>query len=100
LVRAHSPFEVAVYGPFSDHRSAAWAAGATATVAINAAADAAAVTVPRINDSLSRQFSCGHYRWFTMSSAAIWLNNIEAPIGLPPPGYVAPLTAAMVFPAA
>ena len=35
-----------------------------------------------------------------MCIAARWLNNNDAPIGLPPPGYVIPDTAAIVFPAA
>ena len=35
-----------------------------------------------------------------MCIAARWLNNNDAPIGLPPPGYVVPDTAAIVFPAA
>ena len=35
-----------------------------------------------------------------MCSAARWLNNNEAPIGFPPPGYVVPDTAAIVLPAA
>src|SRR3954471_20372686 len=36
----------------------------------------------------------------TMCLAARWLNSIDAPIGLPPPGYAVPLTAAIVLPAA
>ncbi len=40
------------------------------------------------------------HRSAAMCSAARWLNNRDAPIGLPPPGYVVPDTAAIVFPAA
>src|SRR5699024_6277371 len=35
-----------------------------------------------------------------MSSPARWLKTMLAPIGLPPPGYVVPLTAAIELPAA
>ena len=90
LVRAHSPLEVAVNVPFSAH-SAACAGGATATPsAINAVA---AITTPRMTDSspLEEIIPAGAWSFLVspfraMSSAARWLNSIEAPIGFPAAG--------------